>query len=233
VLLHGTASNSATWTADVQEYVQNFEVFAIDMPGEPGHSDARRFSWHGPAFAEWLDDVLDGLGLEKVTLIGMSLGAWATIKYALYKPDRVQKVILIAPSGICQPRLSFVLRMVFYSLFGEWGRNRMKQYIFRDTEFPEELDQFLTLIGKHFNYRVGAPPLFTDNELHALTMPVFFLAGRKDVLLNTPRTAERLQRLVPDLTVKIFEEHGHATVNTALHVVSFLNETALRRRLKV
>ena len=125
VLLHGTASNSATWASDVLEYAKNFQVFAIDMPGEPGNSDVRRFSWHGPAFAEWLDDVLHGLGLEGVTLGGMSLGAWATIKYALFKPDRIHKAVLIAPSGVCQPRLSFVLRMVFFSFFGEF------LYIFR------------------------------------------------------------------------------------------------------
>ena len=229
VLLHGTASNSATWAGDVLEYARSFRVFAIDIPGEPGHSDARRFSWHGPAFAEWLDDALNGLPLEEVILGGMSLGAWATIKYALNKPDRIQEVILIAPSGICQPRPSFVLRMIFYSFFGEWGRNRMKKYIFRDAEFPEEVDQFLTLIGKHFNYRIGAPPLFTDDELQRLTMPVLLLAGKKDVLLNTPGTVERLQRLVPDLTIKIFEHDGHAAVNTAPYVVSFLNGRPLAK----
>ena len=229
VLLHGTASNSATWAGDVKVYARNFRVYAIDIPGEPGNSDARRFSWQGPAFAEWLDEVLNGLGLGKVTLGGMSLGAWATIKYTLYKPDRIQKAVLIAPSGICQPRLSFVARMLFFSLLGEWGRNRMKQYIFRGAEFPEELDQFLTLIGRHFNYRLGAPPLFSDEELQSLTMPVLLLAGDQDVLLNTPKTAERLQKLVPDLTVKIFEEDGHAAINTAADVVSFLNNSPLAR----
>lgn len=230
VLLHGTASNSATWAGDVIEYGRDFRVYAIDIPGEPGNSNDRRFSWHGPAFAEWLDDVLNGLDLGKVTLGGMSLGAWAAVKYALYKPDRIHKAVLIAPSGICHPRLGFVVRMVFFSLFGEWGRNRMKQYIFRGAEFPEELDQFLTLTGRYFNYRIGAPPLFTDEELRSLTMPVLFLAGEKDVLLNTPKTADRLKKLVPDLTVKIFEETGHAATNTASYVVAFLNDTTPARQ---
>jgi len=227
VLLHGSASNSATWAGDVIEYAKHFQVYAVDIPGEPGKSDSRRFSWDGPAFNEWLDDVLKGLSLEKVILGGMSLGAWATIKYALYKPKQVNKAVLIVPSGIYHPRLSFVARMIVLSLFGEWGRNRMKQFIFKGAEFPEELDQFLTLIGRHFNYRMGSPPLFTDEELQSLTMPVLFLAGEKDVLLNTPKTAERLQKLVPDLSVKIFEEDGHATINTASQAVSFLNDKTL------
>lgn len=222
VLLHGSGSNSATWLGDAGEYGKHFRVYAIDIPGEPGNSEPRRFSWDGPAFNEWLDDVLNGLSLGKVILGGMSLGAWATLKYALYKPDRVDQAVLIVPSGIHPPRWSFVGRMIVLSLLGEWGRHRMKQFIFQGTKFSAELDQFLTLTSRHFNYRVGSPPLFRDEELQSLTMPVLFLAGAKDVLLNTPKTAERLQKWVPDLTVKIFEETGHATINTASAVISFL-----------
>jgi len=227
VLLHGTASNSATWMGDVVEYGKHFRVYAVDIPGEPGKSDPGRFSWDSPAFNEWLDDVLNGLSLEKVILGGMSLGAWATIKYALHQPNRVDQAVLIVPSGIHPPRLSFIVRMIVLSLFGEWGRNRMKRFIFKGTELSEELDQFLTLVSRHFNYRLGSPPLFTDEELQRLTMPVLFLAGEKDVLLNTPKTADRLRKLAPDLTVKIFAEEGHATINTASQVVSFLSDKVL------
>jgi pimeloyl-ACP methyl ester carboxylesterase len=224
VLLHGSASNSATWAGDVIEYSKYFRVYAVDIPGEPGKSDPNRFSWAGPAFTEWLDDVLNRLKLEKVILGGMSLGAWATIKYALDKPERVNQAILICPSGVYPPRLSFLLQVIFLSLLGEWGHNRLKQLIFRGISLPQELDQFLTLIGRHFNYRLGSPPLFTDEELQSLTLPVLFLAGEKDALLNTPKTAERLQKLVPDLTVNILKEDGHAVINMAPQVVSFLRQ---------
>ena len=227
VLLHGTASNSATWMGDVAEYCKYFRVYAVDTPGEPGNSDPQRFSWDGPAFNEWLEDVFSKLNLKKAVLVGMSLGGWAAIKYALYKPHQVDKLVLIVPAGICQPRLSFVLRMVGLSFLGEWGRNRIKRFVFQDAEFSEELDQFLTLIGRYFNYRMGSPPLFTDKELQILPMPVIFLAGEKDVLLNTPKTAERLQKQVSDLVVKIYKADGHATINTASDVVSLLNDKIL------
>ncbi|MBN1991533.1 MAG: alpha/beta hydrolase [Anaerolineae bacterium] len=227
VLLHGSASNSATWRGDVVEYGRHFQVYAVDIPGEPGKSDPQRFSWDGPAFNEWLDDVLNGLNLEKVILGGISLGGWAVIKYALYKPERVEQAILIVPSGIQPPRLSFVIRLLVLSFLGKWGRRRLKQFMFKGSDFPEELERFLTLVGRHFNYRMGSPPLFTDAELQSLTMPVLYLAGEKDALLDTPKTAERLQKLAPDLTVKIFKEDGHATVNTAALVVSFLKHKTL------
>ena len=53
-------------------------------------------------------------------------------------------------------------------------------------------------------------------------MPVIFLAGEKDVVLNIPKTAERLQKLVPDLEVDIYGEDGHAVINLAPQVVSLI-----------
>jgi pimeloyl-ACP methyl ester carboxylesterase len=224
VLVHGSGSNSATWAGDVIEYSRCFRVYTVDIPGEPGKSAPTRFSWHGSAFAEWLDDVLNGLKLDKIILGGMSLGAWATIKYAVYKPERIEQAVLICPAGICPLRLSFALRVMGLSLLGDWGRNRMKRLIFNKQTLNAEADLFFTLTAKYFNFRTGALPLFTDEELRRLTMPVFYLAGEQDVLLQSTKTAARLQKLVPDVTVHLFKEGGHAMINMAALVVSFLKK---------
>jgi pimeloyl-ACP methyl ester carboxylesterase len=227
LLLHGSASNSATWAGDVVEYSRHYRVYAVDMPGEPGKSDPARFSWHGPAFTEWLDDVFNGLQVEKTILGGMSLGGWAALRYTIDKPERVDKLVLIVPAGVYPLRLSFFLRLVFFSLLGDWGRRQIKEMIFNGMDMPEDFEQFLTLVDRHFNYRKGSPPLFTDKELRGLNLPVLYLAGEKDALLNTPQSAERLQKLLPNVTINIFKDHGHATVNMAAHAVSFLQNTVL------
>jgi len=225
VLLHGTASNSATWAGDVVKYCKHYRVYAVDIPGEPGKSDPTRFSWDGSAFTEWLDDVLNGLNVEKAILVGMSLGGWATLRYAIDKPSRVDQLVLIVPSGVCQPRLGFILRAVFFSLTGDWGRQQMKKMIFKDMAMPEDLDRFLTLVDRHFNYRMGSPTLFTNEELQGLVMPVLYLAGEQDAMLNTQKTAERLQKLLPDITINTFKDDGHVTINMAPLAVSFLKDT--------
>lgn len=221
VLLHGSGSNSATWAGDVINYSRYFRVYGVDIPGEPGKSDPNRFSWDGLAFVEWLDDVLNGLNLENVILGGLSLGGWTALKYTVYKPERVTRAVLICPAGVYPPRSSFMLRAIFLAFLGKWGDNQMKRLIFKNVPLSEEVDQFFTLIGRHFNYRMGSPPLFTDEELRSLAMPVLYLAGENDVLLNTKKTAERLQKLVPNLTVNILEE-GHAVINMAPRVIPFL-----------
>ncbi len=224
VLLHGTASNSATWAGDVVEYSRHYRVYAVDMPGEPGKSDPTRFSWDGPAFTDWLDDVLNGLNIAKAILVGMSLGGWAALRYAIDRPEWVDKLVLIVPAGVCQPRVSFILWFVFFSLLGDWGRQHLKKMIFKDMTMPEDLELFLTLVDRHFNYRQGSPPLFTDEELRGLNLPVLYLAGEQDAMLNTPKTAERLQNLLPDVTINIIKDEGHATINTTPFAIAFLRD---------
>ena len=52
VLLHGAASNSAIWMADVAEYSRQGRVYAVDLLGEPGKSAPNRPAWDSPAFGD-------------------------------------------------------------------------------------------------------------------------------------------------------------------------------------
>jgi pimeloyl-ACP methyl ester carboxylesterase len=212
---------------DVVEYSKHYRVYAVDMPGEPGKSDPARFSWDGPAFTQWLDDVLNSLNVEKSIMVGMSLGGWAALRYAIDQPGRVSQLVLIVPSGVCQPRVGFILRLVFFSLLGNWGRQQIKKLVFKDMALPEDLDRFVTLVDRHFNYRMGSPPLFTNQELQGVSIPVLYLAGEQDAMLNTQKSAERLQKLLPNVTVNIFKDDGHVTINMAPRAVFFLRDTVL------
>ncbi len=225
ILLHGTASNSATWAHDVIDYSKSFRVWCVDIPGEPGKSDEARFGWNGPHFSEWLDDVLNGLNLEKAVMGGMSLGGWATLKYATVNPHRVEKLVLISPSGVCPARLSVVFRLIAFSLLGKWGFNRMKRLVFGDVELTEEAEEFFVLTSRYFNFRPGSPPLFTDSELQRLNMPVLYLAGKSDALLQSQESADRLRELVPNLSVILVEE-GHAVINMAPRILWLLGDNA-------
>ncbi len=100
ILLHGSATNSASWVGDIGTWSQHFRVHAIDLIGEPGLSAPARPPLGSGAYQEWLDDVLDGLGLQQAAVIGLSLGGWVAMDYAIRRPDRVGKLVLISPGGI-------------------------------------------------------------------------------------------------------------------------------------
>jgi pimeloyl-ACP methyl ester carboxylesterase len=223
VLIHGAGTNSAMWAGDVGEYSRHYRVYAVDLLGEPGKSAPVRPDWNSPAYAEWLGDVLDALKVKRAILIGLSQGAWTALKFATSRPERVDKLALLTPGGITPDRISFALRAIPLSFMGRWGIERINRMVFGPQPIPAEVNEATTLILTHFKPRIGVLPIFSDEELRRLTMPTLLLIGQGDALRDARKVAERMRKLVPELTAKIIPQAGHALYNTPSHIMPFLN----------
>ncbi len=145
----------------------------------------------------------------------------------MYEPERVDKLVLLAPAGIVPDKLSFVIRAIPLSLLRRWGIKRINRILFADQLASAEVEEATTLIMTHFKARIGVIPTFTDAELQRLTMPVLLLMGARDALRDAEKIAGRLQKLVPHLTAIVFPKGGHALLNTTAQSLSFLT-TAIR-----
>jgi pimeloyl-ACP methyl ester carboxylesterase len=222
VLLHGAGTNSAVWAREIVAYSRAFRTYAVDLIGEAGRSASSRPQWKGPAYAEWLDDVLRGLKVKSAALVGMSQGAWVALKYTIANPDRVNKLVLISPGGVIPDRASFVLRVSWYALLGERGMKRMVRMLYADQPVAEGVEELMSNLLHNFRTRMGILPIFSDEELRRLTMPTLLLGGTKDALRDIERIAARLQAFVPQLEVVILPGAGHAVVHTAEHILPFV-----------
>ncbi len=222
VLLHGAGGNSAMWAREVTSYSRFYRTYAVDLLGEAGHSAANRPAWNSPAYAEWLDDVLNALKVERAVLVGISQGGWVALKYTIAKPERVEKLVLISPGGVIPDRVSFVLRALCYSLLGRWGIRMMVQMLYADQRVSKGVEEMTTLLLRNFRTRMGILPIFTDMELQCLTMPTLLLGGTKDALRDIEKIAARLRRFVPQLEVILLPGVGHAVVSTTEHILPFL-----------
>lgn len=222
VLLHGSASNAASWAGDVAIYAEQHRVYAVDVVGDAGKSAAIRPDFEGPAFAEWLDDVRAGLGIDTMTLVGLSMGGWIALKYSTTYPERVNTLVLLTPGGIAPHNPIFFLKMMPFFFLGKWGQRRAVQMLFADFPVPDGTVEVMNLIMRHFKPRRETLPLFNDDELASLTCPVIFIGGEKDGLLDVPGTADRLGKWVPHLQTHIIPGGGHAIVHTAGQVVDML-----------
>jgi pimeloyl-ACP methyl ester carboxylesterase len=214
------------WASDVGEYSRHYRVYAIDLLGEPGKSAPVRPDWNSPAYAEWLSDILDALDIEKAILIGLSQGGWTALKFATSRPERVDKLVLLTPGGITPDRISFALRAITLSLLGRWGRERITRMVFAPLPIPAEVNEAITTIMTHFKSRLGVLPIFSDEELRRLTMPTLLLMGQEDALRDAEKIAERMRKLVPQLTAMIIPQAGHVLYNTTSHIVPVLAVTA-------
>jgi pimeloyl-ACP methyl ester carboxylesterase len=121
VLFHGSGTNSGSWMRDVTTWSPHHRVYAVDMIGEPGLSAPSRPPLASSAYAEWLDDVWAGLGLEKASVVGISLGGWLGLDFAIRRPSRVASLFLISPSGIGRQNHMLLLKVGVLRLFGTRG----------------------------------------------------------------------------------------------------------------
>lgn len=111
VILHGSGPTSLQLLPLVCRITRS-RVVAVDRPGF-GLSDLHH--WSAPrrkASVEWLDLVLDALGLQAVSLLGSSAGGTWALWYALANPDRVRRLVLVgAPPALSATTPPEPLRM--------------------------------------------------------------------------------------------------------------------------
>ena len=118
-LIHGLAMTSGIWMPNIAALSQEFRCYAVDVIGDYGKSelsDIRNYPRVGRDYSTWLRQVYAGLGIEKAHLLGLSHGGFAAINHAIFAPEQIKKLILLAPSGL-DITLKKVLPKIFYFLF--------------------------------------------------------------------------------------------------------------------
>jgi pimeloyl-ACP methyl ester carboxylesterase len=110
LLIHGMAGSSATWRAVIPELAKRYRVVAPDLLGH-GESAKPRGDYSLGAFAAWLRDLLDELGISRATVIGQSLGGGVAMQFAYQHRDYCQRLVLISSGGL-GPDLNWILRIL-------------------------------------------------------------------------------------------------------------------------
>jgi pimeloyl-ACP methyl ester carboxylesterase len=226
ILLHGAQSNAAGWMFDAALFSRAFRVLAVDLIGEAGFSAPSRPPLQGEAYALWLDDVLAGLGVERAAFVGVSLGGWLALDYAVRRPGRISRLALLCPAGVGAQK-NFLLRAAPLLLLGPWGANKVGEMVFgpRPKITPESarpLSEMMGLILRGYRPRALKIPAFSNAALAGLAMPVLAILGGRDVLLDTAGARERLCRLVPEAEIAFLPEARHFIPGQGPRIFDFL-----------
>jgi pimeloyl-ACP methyl ester carboxylesterase len=223
VALHGTLSNSSMWVGDAAALSRDRRVFAVDIPGEPGMSEERALSWRSLEAAAWLAEVVTALGLIGHDLLGLSIGAWIALTYAIGAPETLGALALLCPSGIGRTRPSFMWKGMLAMARGRRGLEALSRSLYGDLPPPEEAIRVGTMIAESTNPRMEEARLFADEELMRIRARLFLAVGSKDALLRSEESAARLGRLRPDAEILVLPGAGHALVGLGERVAAFLD----------
>ena len=99
LFVHGLTSSYRHWEHLVDALAEDHRVLAPDLFGH-GQSAKPRGDYSLGGHAATLRDLLDRLGIDRVTLVGHSLGGGVAMQFCYLFPDRVERLVLVASGGL-------------------------------------------------------------------------------------------------------------------------------------
>lgn len=219
VYLHSTLGETFLWLPFYQSWAKQFTVY---VPTHPGFGKSGGFddidTIEDMAF-HYLE-LFDALGLEQVTLGGVSLGGWIAAEFAVRWPERVKKLWMSGTPGLWvdEAPLGDLFR---YTDGRAASRDRIREMLFHDpngamarmiiADQPDEEKmlaayQSMTVLARLVWERPWSPKL--PERLHRVQCPVLLLWGDHDRLVP-PAYAEAYKKLLPKAELKLIRDCGH------------------------
>ncbi len=176
----------------------------------------------GDGYSNWLAEILDQLKINKTAMIGISLGGFLALKFTTTSPNRISKLVLLCPAGIAKQRISFLVKALILTPFGEAGRDRLIKMVYGNQPIAEDTLAYTRLISENFNPRMEVIPILTDELISRISCPVLLIVGEKDILINARQTAGRLKALLPTSEVLMLPDAGHVLIGLQKRIQEFL-----------
>lgn len=217
VLLHGAGTTSLMWAPNIEALSAEYRTFAVDQISEIGRSICTTpvRSFHD--FLAWLNELFDGLELSsRINVAGLSYGGALAAQYALHFPERVNKVVLLAPGNtVLRIRTWTLLRVILAAVDTRRCLPSMVRWMFADivSKDPAWAAQTIELLSTTLRSlqrrNVPFPPVLTDAEWGSFPVPALFLAGEHEVIYSAEKAVRRLERVAPQVRAEILPGAGH------------------------
>jgi pimeloyl-ACP methyl ester carboxylesterase len=212
VLVHPNLGTSLAWWRLVEALAQDHQVFALDTIGALGRSVQTKPIADSSDFADWLRDVIEGLGVDDPHLVGFSEGGWVVMSAALGGVP-IRSLVAIEPGGaIAKISRRFLGAMVMAGVRAQFSDSALRRFAERispGVEFaPGEMETML-YGAKNFRPALPFPRRFTDEELAGIDVPTLLYMGEKTELYDPVEAAERAERLMPAVETMIVPEAQH------------------------
>jgi pimeloyl-ACP methyl ester carboxylesterase len=198
---------------------EKYRIFLVDVIGQPGLSAAETPPVKSNEYGVWVKEVLQHLGLEKVTIAGASFGGLLILKLAQIAPEMIEKAIFINPGGVVD--VSMPPRNIYYSLLPMLFKNRssMEKFLRKivfcnvakiDPKIYEQMMEYMVFAIKDFKNGADFPYMMSDNDLANLKAPAYFLLDEDDKLIPQLKTLARAKEKLPNLAdYRMLKGYGH------------------------
>lgn len=249
LLVHGLMTSSYSWRylAEPLAAATGRRVLAPDLPGHGRSSQPTAVAYTGPAYARWLIELVDALGVRGAPCIGNSLGGYLCMQAALDDPGAFSRLVNVHSPGLPEPRLTLLrtaLRIPgLRAALAAWIRRAPERWAHAHVHYFDES------LKSHEEARAYGAPLATPQGARAFTdilgdvlaprdlrafqrtlevrraahqpfpIPLLLVYARQDPMVK-PTMGTRLAALLPGVPLVWLDDTSHfAHVDTPQQVL--------------
>jgi pimeloyl-ACP methyl ester carboxylesterase len=225
LLIHGSGpgvSAWANWAHTIPALSEVSRVVALDLVGYGSTEKPDEISY---GLRSWTDHVwafLDALGLQKVAVVGNSLGGRIALAMAEDHPERLERLVLMGTPGVGMTVTEGLKALRAYEPSPDNMRELLTRYFAVDTSIiTDELVKIRyeasAAPGAYEAYtKMFADPnsaqdlAITEDQARAVDLPTLIVHGAVDRVVP-PEVAWTMLNLLPDADLTVFARCGHWT----------------------
>lgn len=220
VLLHGYLESMYVWDDFTSLLTPSVRVITVDIPGH-GISEIKGEVHTMDMIADVLHEMINSLGIEKVTMVGHSMGGYVSLAFCARYPEQLEGLVLLSSSPnpdtdekrenrrreialVRAGKKDALARVAPETGFAPHNRKRLKSYIDDLVECVHitEDDGIVALLG-------GMIERVDQNDmLRKCSVPQLFIMGKHDAYIPV-EAAETIIANNPQAQVAWLENSGH------------------------
>jgi pimeloyl-ACP methyl ester carboxylesterase len=230
MLIHGGGAGGAVWFRQIAALSRRFRVIVPDNPIFGLSTQPDSASPMSEFTTDYLGSFMDVLGIDKASLVGLSVGGYLAARFTVDFPERVARLALINSAGLGR-QLPWGFRLSSLPLFGHiftqpprWAHDRF--FALSEVTHPDARDNDAYLdyaysvmeneghsLAVRRNMPVfadmrGQRNVIADDELRSIRQESLVLWGRQDRFFPLSH-ALRAVSLIPNGRLEILEDCGH------------------------
>lgn len=234
LVFHGGNSTTSYNLLLFRFLLKDFHIFAVDIIGHPGKSAEISLSPYGYDYGKWASEVIYGLGFEKISCFGCSFGGGILAKLMCVAPEKIEKSVLVVPSGIknAVPISSIKMMIPLIKYIVTKKEKYIKETALYMSITEENLDDdILDILKNSFECvktKVGMPSNVKGKLINKCDAPTLIMASEHDCLFPAKNVLKRAKKILPSCVTYEMIGRGHMHLLTEAEkqmIVKFLTQT--------
>jgi pimeloyl-ACP methyl ester carboxylesterase len=215
IFVHGWSNNKSIWDTQVAHFSEKYKAIAVDLAGS-GESGNNRINWTMSAFGDDIVAIIDKLKLNKVVLVGFSMGAPVVVEAAAKVPENISGVILVDDLMNIEtnypPEMIHLYDSIMMDLISKPTIEKTEGTFFK-TNIQENFNRVLAMLHKNTSMTGSRESLLeyfkwlNENCIETLKKvkaPVIAINSDSE-----PTNVEAFRKYVPSFQAKIIPGVGH------------------------